>query len=84
MKRSILKRIKPTNKSGIPDEDDNVYFKKILSASQFRSRLLTVKLIKDEQDLWLRHEAPLCSISEVPISKKPLINIKEIIYNLLP
>ena len=75
--------IPATNKTGIPDEDDKVYFTNLLQRERMLKRIRDAKMRRLESPLWLKQEVrQLCS--EVVTTKKAPFSLKEFIKSNLP
>lgn len=71
-----------TDKTGIPDEDDKVYFTKMLEREKLLKRIRDAKMRRMESNLWLKGEYPLCGAVSIP--QKAPFSLKEFIKSNLP
>ena len=75
--------IPATDKTGIPDEDDKVYFTNLLERERMLKRIREAKLRRMEAHLWLKDNIGQIKV-EIPTTKKAPFSLREFIKSNLP
>jgi hypothetical protein len=75
--------IPPTDKTGIPNEDDKEYFTKLFDREKMLKRIRDAKMRRIEAEIWLK-EKPCQLCPSLPTPPKPPFSLKEFIRSNLP